>query len=357
MDHRMSRRTFKDRSVSYLLFTLALLISSCDGGISGTGLPEMDINASAAPEESIDTANTADVVDENIEPNAGDSVSTPPPTDVDTNEPAGGAPTNSNGSSIDGASDGGSDAGSADGGTDGAETSDSITDGASLPGVTEFTNTVATLDGTDARVNLINASTVPVNVIETGAPNTPVLFGGSGIDTNVVSGAATLTELGTSLEIVDNSAQTESVFNFLTFDVVNASFSTIVVRQNAAAVDAIALITETQTTDSALARVRVVQAATLGNAALETLFDLNSAGANPGGIDESFGPLSFNAPVSAYTDIPNGDYELIDPAGRFENQSLNFAGANVYTIVVTGDSANPVLLVNDTEAANAPIVP
>lgn len=325
MNNLMYNGTRTIATAKHLLLVLVLLISACDGGIFGTGGPD-------------------DILD--------NSMST-----IDASAPTSGVATDldSTANTDDSASDSGSVDGT--GGTESTEgsTTDGQTDSADTLSTTlrddQFTNTLATLDNSDARINVINTSSLSVNVVETSAPAFPALFGTNGVAASTRSSTVTLQLNESSLNIVDNNTRTEVLFGFSMFNAANATFSTLIVRENGAQVNAIALATQTGTSDSTLANVRVMQASAWGDNTVETLFKLQSAGANPGGIDQSFGPLSYDSPNSDYINIPSGDYELIDPAGRITNQMISFVGGHAYTVVLTGSSTNPILLVDDTEAS------
>lgn len=343
-----------------LLFVLVLLISACDGGIFGTGGPDdilattADTSDAAAP--NVNTDGT--VAEATNDTETGGSASNASAS-ADAGASDGGA--SDNGASDNGASDGGSadagtsDAGVADGGTSDGGASDGGAGSGDVSLLTmenQFNNSLPTLDSPTAKINLINTSSVSLNVIETGAPLSSTLFGADGVAPDTQSNAVALQLSGTSIDIIDNETPTETVVRFPTFIVESATFTTLLVRQNGVQIDAIPLISETKTTDSSLIKVRVVQAGTLGDPSVSATFNLQSVGANSGGVvDRDFGPMSFNSSESNYTEINQGDYQLTDPANRINNQMLTLEGGNVYTVIVLGDSSNAVLLINDTETA------
>lgn len=332
-----------------LMLVILLLVSACDGGIFGTGGPD-NINMNT-----MDAG--APTTDGQVGSTAGASVSG---TEGDTNSTANSVEQGTADAGSTGNAAGTTDAGNTDGFTDGTTTTEGITDGGGtdsgqgsdtpVMGSNQFTNNQATLDTADIRLNLINTASIPVNANESAVANAPLLFGDNGVQLNMLSNTATLQRNNTSINIVDHNTRAEIVFSFANVTVLDATFTTLLVRENGGQIDAIPLTTLTKTSDPMLAKVRIVQADVLGNASAEAMFQLQSAGANPGGIDERFGPLSFVAPISNYTDIPNGDYELIDELGRIENQALTFVGGNVYSIIVLGNGTNPILLVNDTQS-------
>lgn len=328
------------------LFVLVLLITACDGGIFGTGGPGDLANSTMIPIDADPLTTEGSASDTTIDDNmpatetSGESASTTGSTG-ESDGAAGGDSTNN--SSASGGQTGGSET------TDGNTTTSGQTEGVG-PAVidNQFTNTVATLNDSAARINLINTSSLAVNVIENGSQT---LFGVEGVAPNSQSNVATLQQNNTGLDIVDNNTRAETVVSFSTFDAASATFTTLIVRQNEAQIDAIPLINQTSTTDQTLIKVRVIQATPLSNASVEAVFELQSAGANPGGVDRTVGPLSFDTPLSDYLEIPEGDYELKDPANRIDNQMVSFEGGNVYTIVLVDNGTDVILVVNDTEAA------
>lgn len=332
-----------------LLLSFALLISACDGGIFGTGGPDdIEINASGNADAS-QTDSESQVTQGSSQEENGES-------NLSTSGGSSESGQNNNGG-IDGADagNGGTDSGagtdSGDGATDSSTDGDTQTSGTPPDQSRMFLNNQPTLDSLDARINAINTTALTINVIDTGAPTTPTLFGATGVASNTISSSTKLETNETSLEIIDNTLGTETLFSFSPFTANEATFSTLLIRDNGSQIDVIPLITMTTVSDVTLAKVRIVQAVTLGELSAQATFDLQSAGLNPGGIDQSFGPLSYNNPVSNYIDIPNGDYELIDSLGRIDNQMLNFIGGNVYTLVIVENNTGATLLVNDTEAA------
>jgi len=357
MNNPMTNRSTKAGIARGLFFIVVLLLSACDGGIFGTGGPDnIDMSAS--------TSADIPLTDSGVDTTDGTSSSE---SEASTDTSAGGTANSETGSTngLAEASDAGStDAGAADGGmppatgdsTTGSSNTGDPTSGSSIEDSGEFINNQASLDPTTittARINVINATSLSVNIIETGAETQPEfsLFGVSGVAANTLSGSAALLENETSLAITDNATPAMTVFSFTNFTADDATFSTLLVRENDSQIDAVPLITLTATQDETIAKVRVLQAIPFSDASAEALINLQSAGANPGGIDQAFGPLSYVNPTTDYIDIPSGDYELIDSLGRFENQMLTFIGSNVYTVVLMENSSGPLLVINDTESA------
>lgn len=343
--------------VSGLLFFAALLLSACDGGIFGTGGPDsIEMNASS----SADIPFTEGVDAENASDSQGTTETAGSGTDEAGNAATGGL----NGAdATDGSADAGAtDSATTDGGfapgnsdgegtTEAGDTTSNLSPESPMVDTNRFTNNQASLIDTAPQINVINATSLSINVVETGVQAQPVLFGAGGIAMNTLSNRAALLESETSLDIVDNNTQTERIFSFTDFAANDSTFTTLLVRQNGEQIDAVPLITLTATQDVTLAKVRVIQAMAYNDASAQATVSLQSAGANPGGVDVIFGPLSFISPETSYIDIPKGDYELIDSLGRVQNQALNFSGGNVYTVVLLENNTGSLLVINDTEAA------
>ena len=126
------------------------------------------------------------------------------------------------------------------------------------------------------------------------------------------------------------------------------SFTTIVVMQDEQDFGTIALVTETTTNDPMLARVRVVNARIVDDTASLVNLTLLSSGAEPSGVDIDFPTLDMTNLNSEYLDVPTGQYELSEELDLLSPQTLSFLGGTVYTIILTGDASNEIVLVNDT---------
>jgi len=338
-----------------LLFFSVLLLSACDGGIFGTGGPDdLDMGSAASiPPITDSVANESDggagtVSGSDTDDTASGSSDGAQAGDSAANTTAGttGEGSTTGDAGVDGSS---GDTGGTDAGTDGGETAGVATPQSPELGSAPFTNNTTTLTTSDVRINLINTTSLPINVVESSAENLPVLFGNDGVAADTVSGTAALQANESSLDIINNS-NADTVFSFPQFIASDATFTTLLVRDNGVQVDTVALVSLTTTTDENIARLRVIQADTLGDENASAVFMLVAAGANPGGMDAQFGPLSFVMPQADYTEVSSGDYELIDPLGRVATQPLSFAGGNVYTVVVL--DSGTALQVNDTEAAS-----
>ena len=320
-------------------FALAsvLLLAGCDGGIFGTGGPDeivpvesvagapttdMSIAPEQTPTESVGGNTGGDTGGDDIGTTAGDTATTGgdiPPTESDMQTDAGeqNAPALESNQFI--ASDTG-----------------------------RFTNNLASSNNTAPLLTLVNASSLNLNAFETSVEPDLVLFDAAGISPRTQSAPAELASNESSLIIVDNNNVGQALITYDTFNAANASVTTLFAFQLNEQLTALALDTEISTSDPMLAKVRVVQINDLGDANVSAQMQLQSAGANPGGQNATLGPLSINAPVTAYVEITAGDYELTDSENRFPNTAVSFTGANVYTLVLSGVNAEDILVINDT---------
>lgn len=348
----MNKRTNTSGYKNCLFISLALLLTACDGGIFGTGGPDdlqMNTADASAPIAGAPTDSTGASTTAGAEMQTGDS----------GNSGDGGA----NNAGIDaGITDGGAgaadagatDSGAADGGFTDAGTAESMgsdTAGPVAPDFTDgaFRNEQQTLDSPEARINLINTSDVFVNAIQTDTSTSPILFSDAGVEPGSVSAAASLQVDQTGLRVVDNGNRTQAVSTLVDFSITQATFTTLLVRNNGSLIETIPLVSLTTTNDNMVSKVRLIQADTFAEQTATSLFTLQSAGTNPAGMDRAFGPLSFDSSVIDYVDITSGDYELTDELDRVQTQAISFAGGNTYTVVIVDNG--PALVVNDTEAA------
>jgi len=211
-----------------------------------------------------------------------------------------------------------------------------------------FENDTQTLNGPNAQLAVINTSGLTLNVVSPSSEPEALLFDNAGIAPNMSSESVVLNTNTTNLNIVDNNNPSQVLVSYSQFNAEPRTLTTLLIREDEGEINAVALATETQTTDPGLAKVRIVQGGTLGNRLLESQLLLQSAGDNPGGVDTSFGPLSFDRPQSDYTELFAGDYELIDLANRFTPIPVTLEGNTVYTLLLTGNGMNDVRVIVDS---------
>ncbi len=348
MTNRMTSNLSKNRIVKCLLFSCVLLISACDGGIFGTGgADDADLIEGI---DAGDNSGLTDGVSENdTQGTAGFDASNSSDTANMTGSPSESGTTT--GSSTSGDTTGGTTGGETTGETTGDTTASAPITGGNVNDneIEGFVNNTPTLGTPAARISLFNASTQTLNVIETGVNPETLLFEPADIVPGALSSTANLSNNITSLSIVDSENVTEALLTFSNIEVADSTLTNIVVRQNADTISVITLTTETTTSDPTLARVRMVQAGSLGDTDIISTMQLVSAGDNPGGIDLSFSPISFSDAQTDYLELPAGQYQLSDNANRIAEQVLSLSGGVVYTIVLTGDGDNTVVVINDTQ--------
>lgn len=130
---------------------------------------------------------------------------------------------------------------------------------------------------------------------------------------------------------------------------VSGSISTLVVATTAdsGAIGAMLLPNGAPAGDTRIARARLVQLASLGDSRVSGSWQLQSAGDNPGGVDSTFENVGWMQLPPAYRDLPAGDYLLVDSSGRIASQALSLQGGAVYTLYVTPDPDAPLRLQRD----------
>ncbi len=334
----------KSKLFTATMFAALLLLTACDGGIFGTGGgPDM------IPPGDNDVA-----VNAGTEPNQSES--------GNDNGSDGAATSGTTGASTTGGTTSG-----ADGDTTGVATAgDSTTDGSTgsnEPDMNaspnpeasvdlQFINDTAVLTTTDPRLTVVNASNITINVFASSVEPDAVLLSENGLAPQTASSSVVLPGNENALEFVNNNNLGELLGSYGQFDVADSTLSTVFVRQLDGAFFLHAAASQVSSSDPSLARVRVAQASDLNDASQSAQFSLLATGANPSGVDASLSPVNFFAPVSAYVDIPAGDYEFSDALGRKDNETFSLSGGTVYTITVLGAGATPSLLNNDTATAN-----
>jgi len=366
-----------------LTLVSVLLLAACDGGIFGTGGPDtimtdptdgpdlsIDNSAESNQETAANTMGTAgDTGATDTGTNTGSASQNTPEsttsgTDAGTSATAGAgasAPTGDTG--VDSpTTEGITDAGATDtGATDTGATDTGITDQDDTDGGSSnfdssvsvgengrFINETAAHNGPNARLVVINNSALTLNVVSPSTDPEAVLFASAGIAPNMSSESASLNANTKSLNIVDNNNPSQVLISYSEFNAEPETLTTLLIREDETGINAVALVTETQTTDPGLAKVRIVQGGTLGDRSLESQLLLQSAGDNPGGMDKSFGPLSFDRPQSDYMELSAGDYELVDLANRFAPIPVTLSGNTVYTLLLTGNGMNEVRIIVDS---------
>lgn len=392
MNYQMTTRTARVITAKALTLVSLLLLTACDGGIFGTGgtldsssgepLNEAGLStdgtsvtdSAATPNVedtvgdtgAVDTENDSDSTPASPESNTDAGVNTDTVTspDIDPSvnpdvDPDEDTSTSATDDLTDTGADTDTDTGAADSDTADTDAADAgVSDSASIlsagfDSVGSFTNTTATLDGPDAQIIVVNISSLTLNVTSTiseaDTEDNLAPFEIAGIEPNSSSAMTALSANSTNIAIIDPDIPTQVQIFYADFFADPSSLTTLLIREDEIGINSVALVTETQTSDPELAKVRIVQGDALGNAELASQLRLLSAGDNPGGVDKSFGPLSFGQPASEYIELSAGDYELTDQANRFMPVPVTLTGGSVYTLVITGNSTNDMLTIIDSD--------
>lgn len=345
MKIKMSSKITQVMTAKAFAFISVLLLTACDGGIFGTGGPDEPImtsnaEAGALPDNTIASASTDGTSTSPI-----DSASN---TGTDTGAIGTDAGTVESDSDA-GVSDAAStttDEGISHAGSDGSSAG-TTTASVSANENGEFANRTPTLEGSDAQVLVVNLSTKTLNITSPSLEQAVAMFEIEGVAPDTASESTPLNNNATNLIISDNSTD-EVLIKYSDFNADPSTLSTLLMREDEGGINAVLMVTETQTGDAELAKVRIVQGDTLGDASTESPLRLQSTGNNPGGMDINFGPLTYDRPESEYSELFAGDYELVDEANRFIPFAVTLSGGTVFTLVLRGNGMNDVLIIDDT---------
>ncbi len=260
----------------------ALFLSSCDGGLFGTG----------------DGHNDNMMVDGTIGDNNGMSAENP---DMNTGDP---------------------------------ETDNPTTDFSNLiPSSQISTPQLRVINLSDVELT-INANDVAANVFST------VSTGEDSGRIDIPDGASSLFFSVSAENLPSNLVQT-----FTSFNVADFTITTVIVRgTNDTSIDVIPLVTRATSTSTDTALVRLVQADELGDAARSTTISLIAVEPTNSGSDVSFPDLSYTSASTEYNDVIPGSYALTDSANRFNAENISIEAGKVYTLIISKATA-PVLRV------------
>lgn len=167
------------------------------------------------------------------------------------------------------------------------------------------------------------------------------------ISTGEDSGRIDIPDGVSSLFFSINSEDVPStlVQTFTSFNVAQFTLTTVIVRgTNDTTVDVIPLVTRATSTSPDTALVRLVQANELGDAARSTTISLIAVEPTNSGSNVSFPDLSYTSTSTEYNDVIPGSYALTDSANRFSDENINIEAGEVYTLIISKANA-PVLRV------------
>lgn len=204
--------------------------------------------------------------------------------------------------------------------------------------------------GTDAdptpRVRVVNAGATPLALatIDDGETLSSVEIASGTV------GTALDVPLGTGAGLWLFRPGGESLARFAPLMLAPSSLTTLVLREDGADVDVVALPTRLASDDPTTALVRALAGSRLDDPdgpPSRSALVLVPDGASPGSAEATLGPLDFDDPSAEYTVVAAGDYRLEDPAGRIAPASLTLEGGAVYTLVVgVPDAATPLVVVD-----------
>jgi len=201
-------------------------------------------------------------------------------------------------------------------------------------------------------VTLINTSSQPLNVVSDvfSMPQS-----GTSVEPGFTSQYIELPQNQSSL-IVINGDNSQPVFRFSPLALDVSSVTTLLAYDTPVslidtprtpALNVIALPTLTQSSDSSVATLRIVQSTQLDANDTAATMTLIPEGSNPGSGEVNFNDMSLaNASASTYSSVNAGTYQLQDSLARFAPVPISVEAASVYTLVITGN-INPVLIISE----------
>ncbi len=285
-----------------LLVCVLAILTGCDGGIFGTGDGSIDSSADNA--------------------DAGSPVAEPPAS-TETSP------------------------------TDGVEASPDDPDDDSQVEVRSFENLLPGSNSTQPLIALVNLSTVPLDVIVGAGSLFP-----DAILPGVVSGYTSVALESTQLSAVDGITA-DPVLNLSPLNLGAFSVSTLIARdrltneaieQNNPSplpyVEIIAIASQQLPGDDGVARVRLLQASPLDDDDEPAGMSLVPAGESPGGSEVELGVVSAAGfgTSSDYRLVTPGSYRLVDSLGRLTPLSVELAGGEFHTLILTGSPVELLVL-------------
>ncbi len=282
------RQLLQSMSKSLTILIILVLLTSCDGGLfgSGDGSENLDIDAS---DSGIASGNNSDNNSESEEAQEPDSVSglQPEPT-----------------SSL------------------------------------VFDNVLVGSDRLDPIINLFNNSTRSLDVVSEA--NGSSIFSSS-IAPGTFSEPGTLATGENQLNIVDTQTG-QTVFLIEPLNAGVSSVTTLIARNLLdQQIDVVPLRTLSVSNTPSVALVRVVQAKLLNELDTAATFTLQPNGSMPGNSEIEFLNVAASTAADAqYQTVGAGTYQLIDDLNRIEPTTLSVLAGEIYTLVVI-NTETPVL--------------
>ncbi len=286
-----------------LLLGAVAMLTSCDGGIFGTGDGDIDASADTVgaelpdPQSPIGTDTSIDEVDEPASP------------DASTDDP----------------------------------------DDASQVELRPFENLETGSSTTLPVIALANFSASSLNVVS----NAELLFTDA-IPPGFVSGYASVALETTQLSVIDAATQ-DPLLRLSPLNLGAFSVSTLIARdrlttdtseQNSPTVEIIAIASQQLASDDGVARVRLLQASALDEDDEPASMSLVPADESPGGSEVDLGIVSAAdfGTTSAYRLATPGTYRLVDSLERLPPLMVELASGEFHTLILTGSPVQLVLL-------------
>ncbi len=134
------------------------------------------------------------------------------------------------------------------------------------------------------------------------------------------------------------------------FNAAEFSITTVIMRSDEnVSIGLITLTTQAEPTDPSTALVRLVQTTTLGDVNSTSSITLIATEPNNSGSDVGFDGLSYDTQATSYVDVLPGSYTLSDTDNRFANENMNVEAGHVYTIVINNATAPVLRVIDDSQ--------
>ena len=240
--------------------------------------------------------------------------------------------------------------------TDGVEASPDDADDDSQVEVRPFENLLIGSNSSQPLIALVNLSTVPLDVIVGADSVFP-----DAILSGVVSGYASVALESTQLSVVDGNTA-EPLLILSPFNLGAFSVSTLIARnrlttggdeQTLPDVEIIAIASQQLPIDDGVARVRLLQASPLDEDDEPASMSLVPAGESPGGSEVELGLVSAAGfgTSSDYRLVAPGSYRLVDSLDRLTPLSVELAGNEFHTLILTGSPVE-LLVLRDSQSVD-----
>ncbi len=213
-----------------------------------------------------------------------------------------------------------------------------------------FTNLLVGSDKNEPAINLFNNSTRSLGVLNEASSTSLFL---APVRPGTSSEPGTLPIGENPLDIFDTLTG-QTVFSFRPLNAGVSSVTTLIARNLLdQKIDVIALRTLSVSNTPTVAQVRVVQATTFNELDAAATFTLQPSGSMPGNTEVEFLNVAASTANDAqYQTVGVGTYQLTDALNRFEPTSLSVFAGEIYTLVII-NTETPVLSIQvDSDLLN-----